>query len=84
MTSEMGKPLPESRAEVNYGTAFISWFAEEGLRVYGDTLPILNRGERILVTRQAVGLVGWEGTCYFFFFFFLHSSVPPLHLGISH
>lgn len=57
MTVEMGKPLTESRGEVTYGASFISWFAEEALRVYGETLPHMNKNERIMVTRQPVGLV---------------------------
>ena len=26
MTAEQGKPLPESRAEIDYGAAFLEWF----------------------------------------------------------
>ena len=40
MTLEQGKPLAEARGEVQYGADFISWFAEEGRRVYGDTIPL--------------------------------------------
>ena len=39
MTVEQGKPLAESRGEIAYGASFIEWFAEEGKRVYGDTIP---------------------------------------------
>ena len=39
MTTEQGKPLAESRAEVAYGAAFIEWFGEEGKRAYGRTIP---------------------------------------------
>ena len=39
MTLEQGKPLAESRGEVAYGASFIEWFAEEGKRAYGDTIP---------------------------------------------
>ena len=39
MTLEQGKPLAESRGEIAYGASFIEWFAEEGKRVYGDTIP---------------------------------------------
>ena len=39
MTLEQGKPLAESRGEVAYGASFIEWFAEEGKRTYGDTIP---------------------------------------------
>src|SRR4051812_40726900 len=39
MTLEQGKPITESRGEVAYAAAFIEWFAEEGKRIYGDTIP---------------------------------------------
>ena len=35
MTLEMGKPLAESRGEVNYGGEFLRWFSEETVRHYG-------------------------------------------------
>ena len=39
MTMEQGKPLSESRGEIAYGANYIEWFAEEGKRIYGDTIP---------------------------------------------
>ena len=39
MTAEQGKPLTEARGEVAYGASFIDWFAEEGKRAYGHTIP---------------------------------------------
>src|SRR3954471_12002812 len=39
MTAEQGKPLSESRGEIAYAGSFIEWFAEEGKRIYGDTIP---------------------------------------------
>src|SRR5699024_10985452 len=32
MTEENGKPLSESRGEVDYATSYIDWFAEEAKR----------------------------------------------------
>src|SRR5271167_2216442 len=57
MTAEQGKPLAESKGEVAYAASFIEWFAEEGKRVYGDTIPQNQRGRRIIVLRQPVGVV---------------------------
>jgi len=57
MTAEQGKPLAESRGEVAYGAAFIEWFAEEGRRVYGDTIPANNPNQRIVTIKQPVGVV---------------------------
>jgi succinate-semialdehyde dehydrogenase/glutarate-semialdehyde dehydrogenase len=48
--------LAESRGEVLYGAAFIDWFAEEGKRIYGDTIPQPNNDWRIVVTKQPVGV----------------------------
>jgi succinate-semialdehyde dehydrogenase / glutarate-semialdehyde dehydrogenase len=56
MTAEQGKPLSESRGEIAYAASFIEWFAEEGKRVYGDTIPQNARGRRIIVTKEPVGV----------------------------
>jgi succinate-semialdehyde dehydrogenase/glutarate-semialdehyde dehydrogenase len=58
MTLEQGKPLAESRGEVVYGASFVEWFAEEGRRAYGDTIPSHARDKRIIVIKQPVGVVG--------------------------
>ena len=56
MTAEQGKPLAESKGEIAYAASFIEWFAEEGKRVYGDTIPQTAKGRRILVTKEPVGV----------------------------
>ncbi|MGI9504604.1 MAG: NAD-dependent succinate-semialdehyde dehydrogenase, partial [Geminicoccaceae bacterium] len=58
MTREQGKPLTESRGEIAYGASFIEWFAEEGKRIYGDTIPSPAADRRILVLKQPVGVCG--------------------------
>jgi succinate-semialdehyde dehydrogenase/glutarate-semialdehyde dehydrogenase len=58
MTLEQGKPLAESRGEVAYGAAFIEWFAEEGKRTYGDTIPAHASDKRIVVVKEPIGVVG--------------------------
>jgi len=57
MTVEQGKPLSESRGEIDYANGFIKWFAEEGRRVYGDVIPANNTKQRLIVIKQAVGVV---------------------------
>jgi succinate-semialdehyde dehydrogenase / glutarate-semialdehyde dehydrogenase len=57
MTAEQGKPLSESRGEIAYAASFIEWFAEEGKRVYGDTIPTYAADRRVLVTKEPVGVV---------------------------
>jgi succinate-semialdehyde dehydrogenase / glutarate-semialdehyde dehydrogenase len=56
MTAEQGKPLTESRGEIAYAASFIEWFAEEGKRVYGDTIPAHGTDKRIVVLKQPVGV----------------------------
>ena len=57
MTAEQGKPLTESRGEIAYGASFIEWFAEEGKRVYGDTIPAHQTDKRIMVIKEPIGVV---------------------------
>ncbi|MDB2387001.1 NAD-dependent succinate-semialdehyde dehydrogenase [Shewanella sp.] len=57
ITLEQGKPLAEARGEIAYGASFIDWFAEEGKRVYGDTIPAAAADKRLLVIKQPVGVV---------------------------
>ena len=56
MTAEQGKPLAESRGEIIYAASFIEWFAEEGKRVYGDTIPTFQNDKRIVVIKEPIGV----------------------------
>ncbi|HER63267.1 MAG TPA: NAD-dependent succinate-semialdehyde dehydrogenase, partial [Desulfobacteraceae bacterium] len=56
MTTEQGKPLAESRGEISYAASYVEWFAEEGKRVYGDTIPMGQPGKRIVVLKEPVGV----------------------------
>ncbi|MBN8910608.1 MAG: NAD-dependent succinate-semialdehyde dehydrogenase [Rhizobiales bacterium] len=57
MTAEQGKPLAESRGEVAYGASFVEWFAEEGKRAYGRTIPTTMAGKRYITIKQPIGVV---------------------------
>ena len=57
MTAEQGKPLAESRGEIAYAASFLEWFAEEGKRVYGDTIPATACDRRIVVLKEPIGVV---------------------------
>ena len=57
ITSECGKPLSEARSEVRYGAAFLEWFAEEGKRAYGESIPSPSTDKRLITIRQPVGVV---------------------------
>ncbi|MBK8896145.1 MAG: NADP-dependent succinate-semialdehyde dehydrogenase [Candidatus Competibacteraceae bacterium] len=56
MTAEQGKPLAESRGEIAYAGSFIEWFAEEGKRLYGDTIPAPVASQRIVVIKEPIGV----------------------------
>lgn len=56
MTLEQGKPLHQSVAELEYGIAFLEWFAEEARRSYGMTIPSTSRSKRITVLKQPAGV----------------------------
>lgn len=56
MTAEQGKPLAESRGEIAYAASFVEWFAEEGRRIYGDTIPAPFGDRRIVVIKQPIGV----------------------------
>ncbi len=56
MTAEQGKPLAESRGEIAYAASFIEWFAEEGKRIYGDTIPSAFADRRIVVIKEPIGV----------------------------
>lgn len=56
MTLEQGKPLAEARGEITYAASFIEWFAEEGKRAYGDTIPSPSSSSRLMVIKQPIGV----------------------------
>ncbi|MCX7890978.1 MAG: NADP-dependent succinate-semialdehyde dehydrogenase [Burkholderiales bacterium] len=56
MPAEQGKPLAESRGEIAYAASFIEWFAEEGKRIYGDTIPQYQADRRIVVLKEPIGV----------------------------
>lgn len=56
MTTEQGKPLSASKGEIIYAADFLYWFAEEGRRAYGETIPSPIEGARIVTVKQPVGV----------------------------
>lgn len=57
MSSEMGKAFKESKGEVVYASSFLTWYAEEGKRIYGNTIPGSSNNKRLFVINQPVGVV---------------------------
>src|SRR5665213_135070 len=57
LTQELGRPLKPAREEVERSADLLDYFAEEGLRLFGE-MPLLNEAaERVLVTREPLGVV---------------------------
>ena len=56
ITEECGKPLRQSRSEINVAADFIRWYAEEGRRSYGEWIPDPLPDRRLLTIRQPIGV----------------------------
>jgi len=56
MTLEQGKPLADSRGEIDYAASFIKWFAEEGRRMNGETIASHLPDRRLLMYRESIGV----------------------------
>jgi len=67
LSEEQGKPLNEAMGEIAYGASFIEWFAEEGKRTYGETIPSPSPQRRLLTIKQPIGVVAaitpWNFPC---------------------
>ncbi|MGO4724886.1 MULTISPECIES: NAD-dependent succinate-semialdehyde dehydrogenase [unclassified Inquilinus] len=67
MTLEQGKPLAESRGEIDYGAGFVEWFAEEAKRLNVESVTSHLPGAEMMVRREALGVVGvatpWNFPC---------------------
>lgn len=57
ITKENGKPLAEAQGEVEYACSYIDYYAEEGKRAYGRTIPPHEDDVRLVVTKQPIGVV---------------------------
>lgn len=57
ISAEQGKPMHESRGEVQYGAAYVEWFAAEAVRICGDIVAEAVPGRKMLVLKEPVGVV---------------------------
>ena len=57
LSREQGKPLAEAMGEVVYAASFLEWFGEEAKRAYGDVIPSHKADARIIVVKEAIGVV---------------------------
>ncbi len=56
MVLENGKALRDARGEVTYAAEFFRWYAEEAVRIDGALATAPSGANRIMVTRQPVGV----------------------------
>ncbi len=55
MTLEMGKPVPDSQAEITYASEFFRWYSEQAVRINGSYSISPDGNQRILTMKQPVG-----------------------------
>lgn len=58
ITLEMGKPIKEARGEIELAAEYLLWNAEEGKRIYGESIPASSPSKRLQVLKQPIGPVG--------------------------
>src|ERR1700742_1864028 len=56
MSAENGKSLRDARAEVTYAAEFFRWYSEEAVRMNGNLTTAPVAGNKILVSRQPIGV----------------------------
>lgn len=56
MTLEQGKPLAESRGEIDYAASFVEWYAEEGKRLNAEGVTSHLPGAETFVRWEALGV----------------------------
>lgn len=83
MTLEQGKPLAEAKGEVMYAASFILWFAEEGKRVYGETIPSPTGDKRLMTVKQPVGVAAAITPWNFPIAMITRKAAPALAAGCS-
>ena len=58
ITWENGKPLSDSKGEVQYAASFFEWFSEEAPRSYGETIESSFSFNRVFTRKEPVGVCG--------------------------
>jgi acyl-CoA reductase-like NAD-dependent aldehyde dehydrogenase len=58
MVLESGKPLTEAKGEFGVAANLFEWYAEEGKRAYGKTIPSNRADKRSSIIWQPLGVIG--------------------------
>ncbi len=56
--AESGKTIADAKGDLLAAAALFEWYAEEGKRAYGRTIPSRRADRRHIVLRQPIGVVG--------------------------
>src|SRR5207247_9594518 len=83
LTTEQGKPLAESRTEIEYAATFLEWFGEEAKRVYGDTIPTYMKDRRVVVTKEPVGVTAGITPWNFPYAMITRKAAPAIAAGCT-
>ncbi len=83
MTLEQGKPLSEAIVEVRYAASYVTWYAEEGIRVTGDLIEPSHNGYQYQVKHMPVGPVGIITPWNFPLAMFVRKMAPALAAGCT-
>ena len=81
LSSENGKPLSQSLAEVAISVDHLQWFAEEGRRAYGRVIPPQAPGKRNIVIKTPIGVVGAISPWNFPLMLSVRKVAPALAVG---
>jgi succinate-semialdehyde dehydrogenase/glutarate-semialdehyde dehydrogenase len=57
LTAEQGKPLSEAEGEIRYAASYVHWYAQEALRIVGDTFDAGDGRDQALIVKEPVGVV---------------------------
>lgn len=83
ITLENGKPIEQSRGEVDGTLDHLRWFAEEARRGYGRIVPNQADGKRHFVIKQPVGVVGAISPWNFPLILSVRKAAPALAAGCA-
>ena len=83
LSLENGKPVAEARGEIIYSASFVSWFADEAVRSYGDTIPSSYKNTIVITTKLPVGVCGIVTPWNFPAAMITHKIAPTLAAGCS-
>lgn len=83
MVTEQGKPRAETLGEVAYSAAYIDFYADEAIRLNGETVPAAFPNADVTIEYEPVGVVGIITPWNFPIAMFLRKVAPALASGCS-